>query len=98
MDGKTAWHVRVLFSEWYKIMVNKATFTDFKGGDRPLDPPLSFGCLTIVVCPRLLCSRFDWIILAFCDHFLRGFVMYACCEPKVLQQKLQYLGEMGHEH
>jgi len=31
----------MLFSNLYKIMVNKATFVGFIGGDRsPLDPPL----------------------------------------------------------
>jgi len=34
----------MLFSELYKIMVNKVTFVGFMGGDRPnhpLDPPLN---------------------------------------------------------
>jgi len=31
----------MLFSELYKIMVNKVTFVSFKGGDRPNSPPLN---------------------------------------------------------
>jgi len=30
----------MLLSELYKIMANKVTFLDFRGGDRPNHPPL----------------------------------------------------------
>jgi len=33
--------LNMLFSELYKIMVNKVTFAGFRGDDFPLDPPLS---------------------------------------------------------
>ena len=34
VDGKMALKSWMLFSELYKIMVNKVTFVDFKGSDR----------------------------------------------------------------
>jgi len=48
--------LRMLFSELYKIMVNKITFAGFMGGDRPLwIPPVSTtGILLIQICNKLL--------------------------------------------
>jgi len=41
MDGKNGHISRMLFSELYKIMVNKDTFVDFRGAIAPsLDSPL----------------------------------------------------------
>jgi len=42
-DDEMALHREfILFSELYKIMVNKVNFFGFRGGNRPpLDPPLS---------------------------------------------------------
>jgi len=31
----------MLFSELYKIIVNKVTFVSFRGSNRSLDPPLA---------------------------------------------------------
>jgi len=56
---------RKLFSELYKIMVNKVTFAGFRGGDRPpLDPSLpqpqaSYWYRFVINCYLLFCNNFN---------------------------------------
>jgi len=52
MDDKMALS-RMLFSELYKIMVNKVSFLGFRGRDRPicpLDPPLIAWSVALKTC------------------------------------------------
>jgi len=65
---------RILFSELYKIMVNKITFAAFRGGrSPPLDLPLpqqqaSYWYRFVINCFLLLCNNFNEV-LAYLPFF-----------------------------
>jgi len=55
----------MLYSQFYKIMVNEVTFVGFRGGVAPLDPP----CLLL---PNVICSEGQ---AKYCVEVLCIFIM-----------------------
>jgi len=78
----------VLFSELYKIMVNKVTFLDFRVGDPPLNPLLFRGSIGYKKCAFLAA-----MLLCFFTHSInQGWAnlfntRVICRKPKTLESR-----------